>query len=259
MANISDASGKISLTLNGSETKDDMMKTWDIIRRVWDTGGDYGATYEQISEDDITRDGDGLHAEMDFFGSGRWTFTGNVESFGEWLDTSPVITEDEKDFLRSKDFSIDYDFADCELGCGAFYEAKMESDHKAGTPLSSIAARTISSKEIEISAANIRKYIGYEDDEIADMGIPREELRQWFLENDSAPKELVNAVFDSDAAYNQLKEDEAGTLFWPYDNNISWEDYVPARKEKAKNVRTAGTSIKDHMPAAPEKNHDMEH
>lgn len=86
------------------------------------------------------------------------------------------------------------------------------------------------------------------------MGIPREELRQWFIENDGAPKELVNAVFDSDAAYNQLKEDEAGSIFWAYDNSISWEDYVPAHEEKAENVRTAGTSIKD-----PEKNHDMEH
>lgn len=234
MANISDASGKIRITLNGDETKDGMMKTWDIIRRFWDMGGDYGAIFEQISEDDIMRDSDGLHAEADFYGSGRWTFIGNVESFGEWIDTSPVITEDEKDFLKSKDFSIDYDFADCELGCGAFYEAKMKSEHKAGTPLSSITAKTISDKEIEISAANIRKYIGYEDDEIADMGIPREELRQWFIENDDAPKELVNAVFDSDAAYNQLKEDEAGTLFWPDDNSIDWDHYAGIAQEYAK-------------------------
>lgn len=234
MANISDASGKIRITLNGGETKDGMMKTWDIIRRFWDMGGDYGAIVEQISEDDIMRDSDGLHAEADFYGSGRWTFFGNVESFGEWIDTSPVITEDEKDFLRSKDFSIDYDFADCELGCGAFYEAKMKSEHKAGMPLSSTVTKSLGEKDIEISAENIRKYIGYADDEIADMGIPREELRQWFLENDSTPKELINAVFDSDAAYNQLKEDEAGTLFWPDDNSIDWDHYAGIAQEHAR-------------------------
>ena len=236
MANISDASGKIRITLNGSETKDDMMKTWDIIRRFWDMGGDYGAILDQISEDDITRDGDGLHAEADFYGSGRWTFFGNVESFGEWIDTSPVITKEEKGFLRSKDFSIDYDFADCELGCGVFYKAEMESEHKAGTPLSSTVTKSLGEKDIEISAENIRKYIGYADDEVADMGIPREELRQWFIENDSAPKELVNAVFDSDVAYNQLKEDEAGSLFWPYDDSIDWDHYAGIAQE---HVRTA--------------------
>lgn len=234
MANISDASGTIRITLNGGKTKDDMMKTWDIIRRFWDMEGDYGAIFGQISEDDITRDSDGLHAEADFYGSGRWTFVGNVESFGEWIEANNVITPEEKQFLVDQDFSIDYDFADCELGCGAFYEAKMKSEHKAGTPLSSITAKTISDKEIEISAANIRKYIGYEDDEIADMGIPREELRQWFIENDGAPKELVNAVFDSDAAYNQLKEDEAGTLFWPYDNSIDWDHYAGIAQEHAR-------------------------
>lgn len=231
MANISDASGTIRITLNGGKTKDDMMKTWDIIRRFWDMGGDYGAIFGQISEDDITRDSDGLHAEADFYGSGRWTFVGNVESFGEWIEANNVITPEEKQFLVDQDFSIDYDFADCELGCEAFYEAKMESEHKAGTPLSSIEAKTISEKEIEISAENIRKYIGYK---VADMGIPREELRRWFLENGSAPKELINAVFDSDAAYRQLKENEAGRLFWLDDDSIDWNHYANIAQEHAR-------------------------
>ena len=231
MANLSDASGKISLTLRGS--REDMTKAWGIIMRFWGDG-EYGASYADIGANGVQMRGKDAYAESGFSGCGRWSFANNIESFGRWIDTSPAVTEDEKDFLRNTNFIIDYDFADCELGCGAFYEAKMKSEHKAGTPLSSITTKTISDKEIEISAANIRKYIGYEDDEIADMGIPREELRQWFIENDGAPKELVNAVFDSDAAYNQLKEDEAGTLFWPDDNSIDWDHYAGIAQEHAR-------------------------
>lgn len=236
MANISDATGRmIRMSMDSSETKADLVKTWNIIRSFWEAG-EYGATFDEISEEDITGNGSEIYAETSFAGWGRWTFANNVESFGEWIEESSTITPEEKEFLAGKDFSIRYDFCDYEMGCEVFYEAEMENVHRAGTPLSATETETISEEDIEISAENIKKYIGYADEEVADMNMPREELKQWFIHNDSAPREQIEAVFDNDAAYEQLKEDEAGSIFWSYDNGISWEDYVPAHDEKMEKI-----------------------
>lgn len=226
MANISDATGwMIRMSMDSSETKADLVKAWNIIRSFWEAG-EYGATFDEISEDDITGDGSEIYAEKSFAGWGRWTFANNVESFGEWIEESSTITPEEKEFLAGKDFSIRYDFCDYEMGCEVFYEAEMENVHKAGTPLSATETETLSEEGIEISAENIKKYIGYADEEVADMSMPREKLKQWFIYNDSAENEKIEAVFDNDEAYRQLMQDEGGTIFWWDDDNIDWDAYI---------------------------------
>lgn len=223
MANISDASGKISLTLRGS--REDITKAWGIIRRFWEDGV-YGASYADIGADGVQMHGKDAYAESGFSGCGRWSFANNIESFGRWIDTSPAVTEDEKDFLRSKEFSIDYDFADCELGCGLFYSARMQNRHEKGQPLSDIKGETLSEEPLEISAENIASYIGYDDYEIADMCMPRSELKEWFLLGATeAEKAKVEAVFDSDEAYQEMVENETGRIFWSYDD-IDWDSYI---------------------------------
>lgn len=225
MANISDASGKIRISLDAGESKEDMVKAWSIIKKFWEYG-EYGAVYAGISEKDVREDRDGIHAEADFSGTGRWTFENNVESFGRWIENDNVITPEEKAFLAGRDFRIRYDFCDYEMGCGVFYEAKMENVHKAGTSLDSIKAESLSYEDIDITADNLCDYIGYSEDDVADMSMPREELKQWFFENDSAENEKIEAVFDNDEAYRQLMQDEGGTIFWSYDDNIDWDSYV---------------------------------
>lgn len=225
MANISDASGKIRISLDAGESKEDMVKAWNIIKKFWEYG-EYGAVYAGISEKDVREDRDGIHAEADFSGTGRWTFENNVESFGRWIESTDAITNDEKQFLRDRDFSIRYDFCDYEMGCEAFYEETMENVHKAGASLDSIKAESLSYEDIDITADNLCDYIGYSEDDVADMSIPREELKQWFFENDSAENEKIEAVFDNDEAYRQLMQDEGGTIFWWDDDNIDWDAYI---------------------------------
>lgn len=227
MANLSDATGKISLTLRGS--REDMTKAWGIIRRFWDDGV-YGASYADIEADGVQMHGKDAYAESGFSGSGRWSFANNIESFGRWIDTSTSITEDEKDFLRNTNFIIDYDFADYEPGCGVFYSARMQNVHEKGQPLSTISGETLDEEALEISARNLARYIGYDDSEVADMSMPRSELKEWFiLGATEAEKAKVEAVFDSDEAYQEMVENETGRIFWSYDDiddDINWDSYI---------------------------------
>lgn len=221
MANISDASGKISLTLRGS--REDMTKAWGIIRRFWGDG-EYGASYADIRADDVQMRGKDAYVESGFSGCGRWSFANNIESFGRWIDTS--VTEDEKDFLMNMDFSIDYDFADYEPGCGVFYSARMQNLHEKGQPLSTISGETLDEEALEISARNLARYIGYDDSEVADMSMPRNELKEWFLQGATeAEKAKIEAVFSSDEAYHMMEKNETGCIFWSPDD-IDWDSYI---------------------------------
>lgn len=225
MANISDSNGKIRISLGAGESKEDMVKTWNIIKKFWGYG-EYGAFFDEISDKDVCEDMDGVYAEADFSGTGRWSFENNVESFGRWIESTDAITDDEKDFLRDRGFSIRYDFCDYEMGCEVFYEATMENVHEKGTSLGSINGECLSYEDIDITADNLIDYAGYSEDEVADMNMPREELKQWFFDNDSSENEQIEAVFDNDEAYRQLMQDERGTIFWPYDDNIDWDAYI---------------------------------
>lgn len=225
MANSSDANGKIRISLGAGESKKDMVKTWNIIKKFWGYG-EYGAFFDEISDKDVCEDMDGVYAEADFSGTGRWSFENNVESFGRWIESTDVITDDEKDFLVNKNFSIDYDFADYEPGCGVFYSARMQNGHEKGQPLSTISGETLDEEALEISARNLARYIGYDDYEVADMSMPRSELKEWFLLGATeAEKAKVEAVFDSDEAYQEMVENETGRIFWSYDD-IDWDSYI---------------------------------
>ena len=192
-----------------------------------------------------------VYAEADFSGTGRWNFENNVESFGRWIESTDAITDDEKDFLRNMDFSIRYDFCDYEMGCEVFYKATMENVHEKGTSLGSINVEYLSYEDIDITAQNLIDYACYSEDEVADMNMPREELKQWFFDNDSSENEQIEAVFDNDEAYRQLMQDERGTIFWPYDDNIDWDAYIAKQNKRRTRVRCVQQSWDSSRQAFP--------
>ncbi len=130
MANISSASGVIILEGNWTE---EALEAFEPVLDMWGFYGEYGIQY--CDGFDIE------HLQADFYGCGRWSFTGTLDSFDDWtrdwLKEKPTdrkgelihkLTEEQyADFLKimhDNDLSIKIDFEDKEEGFG-FHEHEV--------------------------------------------------------------------------------------------------------------------------------------
>ena len=124
MANISSASGKI--TLKGDWTQE-AIAALELVLDMWEFYGEYGIqSYDGFDEEHLT---------SYFFGCGRWSFSGTLDSFEDWtrdwLKEKPKrpngelihsLTEEQyENFLKimcENHLVIEMDFEDVEEGCG---------------------------------------------------------------------------------------------------------------------------------------------
>lgn len=124
MANISSASGKI--TLKGDWTQE-AITALELVLDMWEFYGEYGIqSYDGFDEEHLT---------SNFFGCGRWSFSGTLDSFEDWtrdwLKEKPKnqngelihsLTEEQyENFLKimcENNLVIEMDFEDVEEGCG---------------------------------------------------------------------------------------------------------------------------------------------
>lgn len=126
MANISSASGKIILKGDWTQEAIDAFKP---VLELWGFYGEYGiqSCYSGFDEEHLT---------AEFYGCGRWSFSGTLDSFEDWSrqwfkdnpkrpNGKPICdtTEEQYDhFLKimsENNLVIEMDFEDVEEGCGA--------------------------------------------------------------------------------------------------------------------------------------------
>lgn len=124
MENISSASGKI--TLKGDWTQE-AIDAFEPVLDVWGFYGEYGIQDCGGFDEE--------HLTSDFYGCGRWSFSGTLESFEDWtrqwFKDNPkkpngepicVTTEEQyENFLKiicENKLVIEMDFEDVEEGCG---------------------------------------------------------------------------------------------------------------------------------------------
>ena len=141
MANISEAKGYI--TLDGPWTKEQIVNILYVLYSQ-DCSYDYTMNiFAQKLIEDVDELSKGL--SLSFYGSGRWAFTANLESFDNWTDLSEnnykstrtydmgipyeEYTQKRKevmlDMVRNK-LSIHFDFADIEPGLDVAYKTNAE-------------------------------------------------------------------------------------------------------------------------------------
>jgi hypothetical protein len=170
MANISDATGIINIEGQWTE---DQIKSLSYVLFFQNAFGDYG--FQFMNFDDVYQS---LIKErsLPFTGTGRWSFTSNLQYFNEWTDLSKdsfkfinknlqseeQITYDQyykhrmntMKALTSKDRSLDIVFADYEPGADMAYQA-------TGSIVSSISYDT-TTKEVnskfEYLEASVQQY-----------------------------------------------------------------------------------------------------
>ena len=232
MANISDAYGTITIRVRTDDTEK-FVRTWNILSDRL-SSGEYSTQFDGIGiySPDIERneDDDGtveISMSDTFSGTGRWAYQANIEYFGSWLDYE--VNEEEKAFLEQLDFSVEYSFTDYEPGCCVFYEMEAHNTHIAGMSLRDISNVIDSSYDLEISASELISR-GFDEAEcIADLGIGREALMEWFIadESDQHTCELIREVFESDEGYEKFCREHRNEMFYYYhEYEIDWLDYL---------------------------------
>ena len=232
MANISDANGTITIRVRTDDTEM-FVRTWNILSDRL-SNGEYSTQFDGIgiySPDIERKENDDGTVEISmsdtFYGTGRWAYQENIRYLGSWLDYE--VNEEEKAFLEQLDFSVEYSFTDYEPGCCVFYEMQAHNTHIAGMSLRDISNVVDGSCDLEISASELISN-GFEEAEcIADIGIEREALMEWFIadESDQHVCELIREVFESDEGYGKFCREHGSELFHYYhEYDIDWLDYI---------------------------------
>lgn len=182
---------------------------------------DYGHFYD--STDDLE------NPKQDFWGTGRWNFTCNLESFESWYmkdseydsDKQKHTKEKLKEALKCIDCIL-FDFVDYEPCMGLFYQCRWEITFKSGMILSN---RELASEPIPLTRKNRIKY-GFEDEEILSSDLQSLKL----FNAKYIPSEAVRTKFSSltDDQLVRLSDalgfvDEAQDFFT--DSSDFWECY----------------------------------
>ena len=226
MANISSASG--TLTLQGGWTQEALDAFLPVLDS-WEFYGAYGLQWcGPVSLENPT---------ADFYGSGRWSFTGTLESFDDWTrdwikngpdDTSHPLTQEQYDLFLTlmceQDLSIFMEFDDEEEGCGV-------NEHETGVFTSdaeslfyevlSCAENITEWKDLGKSAfdAAVDFFLDFlsEPDETA--------MRAWVMKNVTPTEAFENfAEYGDDGDYNDL--------FYSYSENVFSEELLNGFREK---------------------------
>ena len=199
MANISSASGKI--TLKGNWTQE-YIDAFEPVLDLWGFYGEYGIQ---------SCDGfDEEHLTADFFGCGRWSFSGTLDSFEnwtrQWFKDKPkrpngelicTTTEEQyNNFLKimsENDLIIEIDFEDVEEGCGVHIHEVGQFTSDDG---SCISYETISCEDIiptwdDKSALNAA--VDFFEKFLTD--VDRKKLRKW-VKNNVIPTDIFEETDD---------------------------------------------------------------
>lgn len=201
MANISSASGKI--TLKGDWTQE-AIDAFEPVLEVWGFYGEYGIQ---------SCDGfDEEHLTADFYGCGRWSFSGTLDSFEDWTrqwfkdnpkrpNGEPICATTEEqyeNFLKimcEKNLVIEMDFEDVEEGCGVHIHEVGQFTSEDG---SCISYETMECEDIvpswdEYERSSLEAAVDFFENFLSDAN--RKKLRKW-VKNYVAPTDIFENTDD---------------------------------------------------------------
>lgn len=233
MANISSASGKI--TLKGNWTQE-AIDAFEPVLELWGFYGEYG----------IQNCGgfDEEHLTADFFGCGRWSFSGTLDSFEDWTrqwfkdnpqrpNGEPICTTTEEQYeyflkiMSENNLIIEIDFEDVEEGCGVHIHEIGEFTSDDG---SCISYETISCEDIVPSWDNYERSAL---DEAIDFfekfctDVDRKKLRKWVKKN-VFPTDIFESTDDEEIIqyFCDYGEDPFGRFFFEFSPDTEeWKDF----------------------------------
>ncbi len=156
MANISDANGKIMIECDSKEVLLELERCFEVAESWY-----YSTNLEDECEKQENTSTFKESAEYEFYGTGRWSYQNNIESFFRWL-TSHKETLNWK-LLEDSDFVITFDYTDEECGERFIYKATDKLVHKADDKLpEGISFVTEDYQGYEYNIVNLVKVCGYD-------------------------------------------------------------------------------------------------
>ena len=200
MANISSARGKI--TLKGDWTQE-AIDAFEPVLDLWGFYGEYGiqSCYSDFDEEHLT---------TEFYGCGRWSFSGTLDSFEDWSrqwfkdnpkkpNGEPICTTTEEQYdnflkiMSENRLIIEFDFEDVEEGVGCHVHEVGQFTSGDGSCISyeAISCEDISPTWDDKDALNAA--VDFFEKFLSDAN--RKKLRKW-VKNNVAPTDIFEDTDD---------------------------------------------------------------
>ena len=234
MANISSASGKI--TLKGNWTQE-AIDAFEPVLDLWGFYGEYGiqSCYSNLDEEHLT---------TEFYGCGRWSFSGTLDSFEDWSrqwfkdnpkrsNGEPIHTTTEEQYehflkiMSENNLIIEIDFEDVEEGCGVHVHEIGEFTSEDG---SCISYETISCENIipswdDYAKSTLDEAVDFFEKFCSD--VDRKKLRKWVKKNVFPTDIFESGVDDEIIQYLcDYGEDPFGQFFLKFSPDTEeWADF----------------------------------
>ena len=148
--------------------------------------------------------------------------------FDETIDDRDV--KQINDVIRDIPFTIrieSYLFDEMDWELSSFV---LVGVHEPGMNIDEIRFHSDGSGEYEVSAGNLKGFCLYSDEEVADVDMPRDELREWFI---SAAEEygrtheipMIEKIFGTPELFEKFFRNCRNATFFFNESN-DWEDYL---------------------------------
>ena len=210
MANISSAHGKI--TLKGDWTQE-AIDAFEPVLELWGFYGEYGiqGCYSSLDEEHLT---------TEFYGCGRWSFSGTLDSFEDWSrqwfkdnpkrpNGEPIHTTTEEQYdnflkiMSENNLVIEFDFEDVEEGVGCHVHEVGQFTSGDGSCISyeAISCEDISPTWDDKNVLNAA--VDFFENFLSD--VDRKKLRKW-VKNNVAPTDIFEDTDDYEEIIGCLSE-----------------------------------------------------
>ena len=210
MANISSASGEI--ILKGDWTQE-AIDAFEPVLELWGFYGEYGIQncYSGFDEEHLT---------AEFYGCGRWSFSGTLDSFEDWSrqwfkdnpkrpNGEPIHTTTEEQYdnflkiMSENNLVIEFDFEDVEEGVGCHVHEVGQFTSEEGICISyeAISCEDISPTWDDKNVLNAA--VDFFENFLSD--VDRKKLRKW-VKNNVAPTDIFEDTDDYEEIIGCLSE-----------------------------------------------------
>lgn len=157
MANHSIVSGTLRITSTTPENALTVCRAIQTLTAKWNFSFDY--TDEPVYKQ--------TYVEVPFTGEGRWTFTNNVEQFGDWLQSTNMDTTAKEDafaVLFKHEYSLEFCFQEEESSMMFIGDGLYTIKHKANTPLSAYEVTSKRYDDYPFDLDHLVNICGYDED-----------------------------------------------------------------------------------------------
>ena len=158
MANISNAFGKVQISAPSYEDAETLLKLFHAYQSNY---GNYSTFYSESWDRDPDAEGK-IICTFDAFG--RWSFSINIECFGQWLSLD--VSNEHRKFIESIPWTVEYRYTDYEPGCEVLGQGWDKVVHQAGQSLKDVEYISGDWNDYPMTWYNIMDVMGFSIDEL---------------------------------------------------------------------------------------------